>query len=127
MVLSQRGGVGRKPTGGIYKQARGKRRFEMGREPAHTGIGAKDKLKHISAKGDNLKVRVVEAHLINLFNPKEKKFQKVEVKTVAENTANRHFVRRNIITKGAIVTTDLGKARITSRPGQDGTVNAILL
>lgn len=127
MVVSQKGRVGRTPTGGIYKPARGKRRFEMGREPSHTGIAVKDNIKVIHTKGENLKVRVVSAHIINLFDPKTKKFQKVEVKTVAENPANRHFIRRNIITKGAIVTTELGKARITSRPGQHGTVNAVLV
>jgi small subunit ribosomal protein S8e len=47
--------------------------------------------------------------------------------TVTENPANKNFVRRNILTKGAVVATDLGKAKITSRPGQDGEVNAILL
>lgn len=29
--------------------------------------------------------------------------------------------------KGAIIETKIGKARITSRPGQSGTINAILI
>ncbi|MFH1511592.1 MAG: 30S ribosomal protein S8e, partial [Candidatus Woesearchaeota archaeon] len=33
----------------------------------------------------------------------------------------------NIITKGTIVDTDKGKVRITSRPGQDGTLNGVLV
>ncbi|MEK6848627.1 MAG: 30S ribosomal protein S8e, partial [Nanoarchaeota archaeon] len=41
--------------------------------------------------------------------------------------ANRHFIRRNIMTKGSVIDTELGKARITSRPGQDGVVNAVLI
>jgi small subunit ribosomal protein S8e len=36
-------------------------------------------------------------------------------------------VRRNIVTKGAIIETDAGQARVVSRPGQDGQVNAVLL
>ena len=36
-------------------------------------------------------------------------------------------VRRNILTKGAIIETDAGKAKITNRPGQEGTVNAVLV
>ncbi len=44
-----------------------------------------------------------------------------------ENAANRHYVRRDIITKGTIIQTKLGKARVTSRPAQDGTVNAVLI
>ncbi|MEK6949175.1 MAG: 30S ribosomal protein S8e, partial [Nanoarchaeota archaeon] len=49
------------------------------------------------------------------------------IKTISGNPANRHFVRRNIMTKGAIIETEKGKARITSRPGQDGAVNAVLI
>ena len=55
------------------------------------------------------------------------KTKKVRIKNVAENPANRHFARENIITKGAIVETEAGKARITSRPGQNGVANAILV
>ena len=51
----------------------------------------------------------------------------MEIKDVLENPANPHYVRRDIITKGAIVITDIGKARITSRPGQHGVVNAVLI
>jgi small subunit ribosomal protein S8e len=44
-----------------------------------------------------------------------------------ENPANPHYVRRNIITKGAVIKTELGNAKVTSRPGQDGVVNAALI
>jgi len=37
------------------------------------------------------------------------------------------FVRRKIITKGAIIKTELGLAKVTSRPSQDGVVNAVLI
>jgi len=46
---------------------------------------------------------------------------------VEANPANINYVRRNLLTKGAIITTDLGRARIVSRPGQDGVVNAVLI
>jgi len=46
---------------------------------------------------------------------------------VLENPANRHFVRRNILTKGTIIETVKGKAKITGRPGQEGMVNAVLI
>ncbi|RLF82243.1 30S ribosomal protein S8e, partial [Thermococci archaeon] len=52
---------------------------------------------------------------------------KVKIISVVENPANRQYVRRNIVTKGAIVQTEIGKALVTSRPGQDGIVNAVLL
>ena len=63
----------------------------------------------------------------NVFDKKSGKAKLVEIKTVVENPANRNFVRRNILTKGAIVETELGKAKITSRPGQQGFLNAVLL
>ena len=64
---------------------------------------------------------------VNVVDPKTKKHKVVKIKNVIENPANRHFVRRNIITKGTVVDTEAGKARITSRPGQDGTVNGVLI
>ena len=62
----------------------------------------------------------------NVFNPKTGKVQLSKVVTVKSNPANPNYVQRNIITKGAIVQTELGVARVTSRPGQDGVVNAVL-
>jgi len=44
-----------------------------------------------------------------------------------ENKANKEFLRKRIITKGAIIETELGKAVVTSRPGQDGVINAKLI
>jgi small subunit ribosomal protein S8e len=46
---------------------------------------------------------------------------------VEANSANPNYVRRNLLTKGAILKTEIGRARITSRPGQDGVINAVLL
>jgi len=60
-------------------------------------------------------------------NPKTHTTSKTDIITVVENPANIHYVRRNILTKGAIVNTKLGKARITSRPGQSGVINAVLI
>ena len=57
----------------------------------------------------------------------EGKSKKMRIKNVVENPANRHFARENIITKGAIIETEAGKARITSRPGQNGVANGILI
>jgi small subunit ribosomal protein S8e len=47
--------------------------------------------------------------------------------TVTANPANKNFVRRNILTKGAVVATGGWQGKITSRPGQDGDVNAVLI
>ena len=56
-----------------------------------------------------------------------KKTVVADVKTVVDSPANRNFVRRSIMTKGAVIETSLGKARITSRPGQEGFLNAVLV
>ena len=44
-----------------------------------------------------------------------------------ETPSNRFFARQNILTKGTIVETNKGKARITNRPTQEGVVNGILV
>jgi len=64
---------------------------------------------------------------VNLLDPKTGKVQKTKVTTVLENPCNPHYVQRNIITRGAVLKTELGKARVTSRPGQHGVLNAVLI
>ena len=118
----------RKSTGGRRRSARKKRKFEIGYEKQVTTIGP-EKRKFARTRGGNKKVRVLKAEVANVidFNRKKKKAQRAKILTVLENPANPHYVRRNIITKGAVIETELGKARITSRPGQDGIINAVLI
>ena len=125
MALWQ-GKARRSKTGRHIRYARGKRKFEIGREEHLTTIG-KTTLKQVRTRGDNRKTRVLTADIAYVVDPKTKKTTKTEIVTVVENPANIHYVRRNIITKGAIINTKLGKARITSRPGQSGTINAVLI
>lgn len=125
MVLTQHRSK-RKVTGGRYRAYRGKRLFESARLPSLTRLG-KEKLKKIQTRGGNDKNRIYRAEYANVVDPKTKKYSKAKIKTVLETPSNRHHVRRNIMTKGSIIDTELGKARITSRPGQDGTVNAVLV
>jgi small subunit ribosomal protein S8e len=67
------------------------------------------------------------ADKVNLFDPATKKHSIESIKTVTDNPADRHFVRRNIITKGSVIETSKGKARVTNRPGQEGMVTAVLI
>ena len=76
--------------------------------------------------GGSLKLRLRSEQMANVADASGK-IKKVAIKTVMDNPANSQLVRRNILTKGAIIDTELGKARITSRPGQHGMVNAILV
>ena len=116
----------RKVTGGLYKPARGKRKYETGREPAFTKLG-QTKAKIQRTKGGNFKIKLLRAELANVSDPKSKTVKKVKITGVLENPANPNYVRRNIITKGTIINTELGKARVTSRPGQHGVINAVLI
>ena len=116
----------RSKTGRRIRYNRGKRKFEIGREQHLTTIG---KLKHkqVRTRGHNQKIRAMEADIAFIVDPKTKKTTKTEILSVVENPANIHYVRRNIITKGAIINTKLGKAKITSRPGQSGNIQAVLI
>jgi len=117
----------RKASGGRYINYRKKRLFEIGREPALTKLDEKVKRKVVGVKFGGEKQKLLRTNIVNLYNPKSKTYSKAIITTVVENPANRHFVRRNIITKGCVVDTDQGKARVTSRPGQVGMVNAVLI
>ncbi len=125
MALWQ-GKAKRSKTGRRTRYARGKRKFEIGRESLLTTIGA-NSIKVIRTKGNNRKTRVKTSNIAYVLDPKTQKTTKTEITTVKENSANIHYVRRNIINKGAIIETKIGKAKVTSRPGQSGTINAVLL
>lgn len=116
----------RKPTGGRLKTNRNKRKIEFGKEPAETKIGER-KIKKIRTKGGNEKLRLTNDNKINVVDPKNNQVQAADILGVVENTANFQFVRRNIINKGAVVETSLGKVRVTSRPGQHGMINGVMV
>ncbi|PKL68100.1 MAG: 30S ribosomal protein S8e [Methanomicrobiales archaeon HGW-Methanomicrobiales-1] len=116
----------RKVTGGRRRPAAMKRRAEIGLAPADTHIG-EDRKKIIRTFGGNEKVRALRAAFANVTNPANGETKKVKIQTVEKNTANPNFVRRNLLTKGAVIKTEIGHARIMSRPGQDGVINAVLL
>lgn len=118
---------GRKVTGGKYKKFRDKRKRELGRDPALTKVSEKDKVKKIRTMGGNLKIRALELSWANVLDPKSNKVQKTKIKKVLENKASRHFPRMGVITKGAIIETEIGKAKVTNRPGQEGVINAVLI
>ena len=116
----------RKPSGGRMIPARKKRKFEIGREKQFTRLGPR-KVKMYRTKGANSKARLLLVDEVNVVDPATKKIKKVKIQTVKSNPSNPNYVQRNIMTKGATVMTELGEAVITSRCGQDGVVNAMLL
>jgi small subunit ribosomal protein S8e len=116
----------RKSTGGRYHPSCGKRRAELGKTPAETHIG-EDRRRIVRTHGGTRVQVLTRGASAIVADPATGRSQRVKIETVVENVANPNFVRRNLLTKGAIVRTELGNARITSRPGQDGVINAILV
>ncbi len=116
----------RKATGGRYKFKVIKRKNNLGNVPTLTKLGDKKK-KTIKIIGGNKKERLLEENTANLLDKKTNKFIKAKIIQVIRNPANRHYIRRNILTKGTIIKTDKGEAKITNRPGQEGVVNAVLI
>jgi small subunit ribosomal protein S8e len=114
----------RKRTGGRLRPIRKKRRFEIGRELQHATLGP-GTTKRYRVRGGNEKMRILTVETANVYDPATKKSKVVKIVTVRENPANPNYVQRNIITRGAILETELGLVRVRSRPGQDGVVNAV--
>jgi len=125
MVISQRRSK-RSATSSRYKKNRSKRLCEQGRSPILTKVDER-KLKTIRVTGGNHKQMLLKENIVNLLDKKSNKHSKVKILSVLETPSNRHFVRRSIMTKGSIIETEKGNAIITSRSGQEGTINAILV
>ena len=67
------------------------------------------------------------ANTANVYDPSTKKTVKTEIVRVTANPANREYERRGVMTRGATIETKLGKARVTSKPSDDGVVNGVLI
>jgi small subunit ribosomal protein S8e len=121
----------RKRTGGIRRsiRARDKKLSERGGNIAETKIGAEKRLS-LTSRGNTRKVKLLQSREANIVGEKGSML-KSEIVTVKGNAANKLFVRRNIMTKGAIIEVKYKAenrlAKITNRPGQSGTIEAVLL
>ncbi len=116
----------RKSSGGRYHIAVKKKKRDLARPAALTSLGEERK-KVIRTRGGNRKIRLLSYSYANLSSLDKKSSEKVKIEDIIENTANRDYARRKIITRGAIIRTSKGDARVTSRPGQNGTVDATLI
>ena len=122
--MKDQGRSTRKRTGGRLKHFNKKKRHQLGREPAETTVG-ETRLQFIDSRGNERKLRALSTNVAQLSDGG--KTTEVEIENVVENPSNVNYVRRNIITKGAVIETSEGKARVTSRPGQSGQVNAVAI
>jgi small subunit ribosomal protein S8e len=115
---------GRKISGGKYIKRRKKKLYERPGQKRVIKLG-EEKRKSKSVRGKGRKIFLLAAKFINIKT--KDKSSKVEIKNVLETPSNRFLARQNILTKGTIVDTELGKVKVTNRPSQEGNVNGILL
>jgi small subunit ribosomal protein S8e len=116
----------RKFTGKKYKHFRKKRKRELERPTIDTSIGEEKKKKQ-RVMGGNIKLKLFSSQYINVTDPNTNKTSRVRILDFESNDASKDLNRRHILTKGAVVETELGNAKITSRPGQHGALNGVLL
>ncbi|QSG03993.1 30S ribosomal protein S8e [Natranaeroarchaeum sulfidigenes] len=114
----------RKRTGGRLRPNTDRKKHQLGREPTETSVG-ETSLRTVDARGGTVKVRALKIDTASVATGEET--VQADIEDVVENDADPNYARRNIITKGAVIETSEGRARVTSRPGQTGQVNAVLV
>lgn len=118
--------AGRKLTGGRKVAMRGRRKFEIDRYPNEAVVGPTEIVTR-RIRGGNVKAAFKTAEFANIIDQESRKVTKTKILRVTKNPANRDYERRGVISKGALIETEGGQARVVSRPGQNGVVNAVLL
>ncbi len=116
--------LGRKITGGKYIKQRKKKSYETPGQRRIVKLG-EEKKKTVRTMGGNTKTFLLKGQTINVTT--NKKTEKTKITNVLETPSNKFLARQNVITKGTIVETELGKVKITNRPTQEGLINGILL
>jgi len=116
--------MARKISGGRYKKARKKKLSDVAGMPRKTVLGAFKK-KNIRTRGGKAKPVLISADKASVLDSKTKKAKVCKINAVLEVPSNR--LLRNVLMKGVVIQTELGKARITNRPSQDGFVHAVLI
>ena len=114
-----------KISGGRRIPLRSRRKFEINRYPNEPLVGEQKTVTR-KVRWKNLKTSLVSANFVNLILG-DAKVKKTKIVRVLENPTNNDYQRRGVITKGAIIETEDGNCKVISRPGQDGTINGILV
>lgn len=117
---------GRKLTGGRKVAMRGRRKFEIDRYP-NEAVAGPIQIVVRRTRGNNNKVAFKTVDFANVIDQESKKITKSKILRVTKNPANRDYERRGVVSKGAIIEVENGAARVVSRPGQDGVVNATMI
>ncbi|MFC6733330.1 MULTISPECIES: 30S ribosomal protein S8e [unclassified Haladaptatus] len=115
----------RKRTGGRRRPFRNKKKHELGRQPTETHVG-EPKFRVVEGRGNTEKLRAIATNAVTIAKGDGSSVS-ATIQNVKENNSDPNYARRNIITKGAILVTNEGEVRVTSRPGQDGQVNGVIV
>ncbi len=115
---------GRKTSGGRYKKPKKKKLTGRQGQTRIVKIG-NTKTKLLTGRGGTTKLVSFLNNIANIII--KGKAKKLEIKNVIETPSNIFLARQNILVKGAVIETELGKAKITNRPSQEGNVQAKLL
>jgi small subunit ribosomal protein S8e len=114
----------RKATGGTSRAGRGRRAYERDGYPIEPTVG-EPAARASRRRGGSVSTGLVFADTANVSDAKGKA-TKSKILKVKKSPANRDFERRGVITLGAVIETEAGEAVVTSRPTDDGVVNAVL-
>ncbi|GMM50494.1 ribosomal 40S subunit protein S8A [Starmerella bacillaris] len=100
----------RSHTGAMRAQIRKKRKFESGRQPSNTRIGAK-RIHPVRTRGGNQKFRALRLDSGNFSWGTEGVSRKTRVISVVYHPSNNELVRTNTLTKSAVVQIDAAPFR----------------
>jgi len=95
----------RRKTGGKRKPIHKKRKYELGRPPANTKIGAK-RIHLLRVRGGNRKFRALRLDTGNFAWGSEGMTRKSRIIDVVYNASNNELVRTKTLVKSAIVVID---------------------
>ncbi len=114
----------RKSTGGRSRPSRGRRAYERDGYAIEPLVGAIAK-RFSRRRGGRMAAGIVLSDIANVSDSTGRA-TKSKILRVKKSPANRDYERRGVITKGAVIETEAGEAVVTSRPTDDGVVNAVL-
>ncbi len=85
------------------------------------------KRRTVDSKGKVKKTPALKIQFVNVTDPEKGVTFRADIQDVESNPANMDYQRRKVITRGTIIKTSKGRAKVTNRPGQDGILNAVLI
>jgi small subunit ribosomal protein S8e len=114
----------RKQSGGRTRPSRGRRAYERDGYAIEPLVGDVSK-RPSRLRGGSVSVGLVFSDTANVSG-RTGKATRSKILRVKKSPANRDYERRGVITRGAVIETEAGEAVVTSKPTDDGVVNAVL-